>query len=126
MLSEKPRLLYDYFKQKFAQVTNPPIDPIREELVMSLVSLIGPRPNLLDLGDRRQATCGSRCRQPILTNEDLEKIRRIDDFLGDSFRTCTLSMCFPAEQGAGGPGPGAESPVRQGRAGDPSRRATTS
>jgi glutamate synthase (NADPH/NADH) large chain len=47
VLSRKSRLLYDYFKQNFAQVTNPPIDPIREELVMSLVSMIGPRPNLL-------------------------------------------------------------------------------
>ena len=49
VLSDKPKLLYNYFKQNFAQVTNPPIDPIREELVMSLVSIIGPRPNLLDL-----------------------------------------------------------------------------
>ena len=48
-LSDKSKLLYTYFKQNFAQVTNPPIDPIREELVMSLVSFIGPRPNLLDL-----------------------------------------------------------------------------
>ena len=47
VLSKKPKLLYNYFKQNFAQVTNPPIDPIREELVMSLVSMIGPRPNLL-------------------------------------------------------------------------------
>ena len=47
VLSQRPKLLYDYFKQNFAQVTNPPIDPIREELVMSLVSMIGPRPNLL-------------------------------------------------------------------------------
>ena len=47
MLSSKPKLLYNYFKQNFAEVTNPPIDPIREELVMSLVSMIGPRPNLL-------------------------------------------------------------------------------
>ena len=46
-ISNKPKLLYTYFKQNFAQVTNPPIDPIREESVMSLVSLIGPRPNLL-------------------------------------------------------------------------------
>jgi glutamate synthase (NADPH/NADH) large chain len=49
VLSRKPKLLYNYFKQNFAQVTNPPIDPIREELVMSLVSMIGPRPNLLGL-----------------------------------------------------------------------------
>src|ERR1700727_1394557 len=48
-LSDRPKLLFTYFKQNFAQVTNPPIDPIREELVMSLVSIIGPRPNLFDL-----------------------------------------------------------------------------
>src|SRR5690606_34737977 len=48
-MSDRPKLLYDYFKQNFAQVTNPPIDPIREELVMSLVSFIGPRPNIFDL-----------------------------------------------------------------------------
>jgi glutamate synthase (NADPH/NADH) large chain len=53
VLSKKPKLLYTYFKQNFAQVTNPPIDPIREELVMSLVSFIGPRPNLLDLKGRQ-------------------------------------------------------------------------
>src|SRR5690554_2338125 len=77
VLSNRPRLLYDYFKQGFAQVTNPAIDPIREELVMSLVSHIGPRPNLLALD-----TGGSHKRlevqQPILTNQDLEKIRRIE------------------------------------------------
>ena len=58
-LSSKSKLLYTYFKQNFAQVTNPPIDPIREELVMSLVSFIGPRPNLLDLEGTR-ATSASR------------------------------------------------------------------
>lgn len=62
-LSSKSKLLYTYFKQNFAQVTNPPIDPIREELVMSLVSFIGPRPNLLDLEGMSQVKrpkCGSR------------------------------------------------------------------
>jgi glutamate synthase (NADPH) large chain len=56
VLSDRPKPLFNYFKQNFAQVTNPPIDPIREELVMSLVSLIGPRPNLLGL-DERRPTC---------------------------------------------------------------------
>ena len=78
-LSIKAKLLYTYFKQNFAQVTNPPIDPIREELVMSLVSFIGPRPNLLDLeGNARRKRL--EVRQPILTNEDLEKIRCIGHF----------------------------------------------
>jgi hypothetical protein len=73
MLSKRAKLLYDYFKQNFAQVTNPPIDPIREELVMSLVSMIGPRPNLLG----RQAGTHKRLEvsaSPILTNvADLAK-----------------------------------------------------
>ena len=66
-LSDKPKQLFTYFKQNFAQVTNPPIDPIREELVMSLVSIIGPRPNLFDL----QGMAGTKrleVRQPILTD----------------------------------------------------------
>ncbi len=73
VLSRKPKLLYNYFKQNFAQVTNPPIDPIREELVMSLVSMIGPRPNLL--GHHAGTHNRLEVTQPILTNTDLEKIR---------------------------------------------------
>ena len=85
VLSDRPRLLYDYFKQNFAQVTNPPIDPIREAMVMSLVSMIGPRPNLLG----HQAGTHKRLEvsQPILTNEDLEKIRSIHETLDGAFRT---------------------------------------
>ena len=99
-LSRKSKLLYTYFKQNFAQVTNPPIDPIREELVMSLVSFIGPRPNILDLeGTSRRKRL--EVRQPILTNEDLEKIRSIGHF-EDSFDTKTLDMTYPSEQGAAG------------------------
>jgi glutamate synthase (NADPH/NADH) large chain len=99
-LSDKSKLLYTYFKQNFAQVTNPPIDPIREELVMSLVSFIGPRPNLFDLeGVSRRKRL--EVRQPILTNEDLEKIRGIGHF-EDRFDTKTLDMTYPAERGPGG------------------------
>ncbi len=99
-LSSKSKLLYTYFKQNFAQVTNPPIDPIREELVMSLVSFIGPRPNLLDLeGTARHKRL--EVRQPILTNEDLEKIRCIGHF-EDSFDTKTLDITYPVEKGAAG------------------------
>src|SRR6266704_124388 len=99
-LSDKPKLLYTYFKQNFAQVTNPPIDSIREELVMSLVSFIGPRPNLFDLkglAHRKRL----EVRQPILTNEDLEKIRSIGH-VEEQFDTRTLDITYPAEQGAGG------------------------
>jgi glutamate synthase (NADPH/NADH) large chain len=100
VLSKRPKLLYDYFKQNFAQVTNPPIDPIREELVMSLVSMIGPRPNLLG----RQAGTHKRLEvsQPILTNEDLSKIRSISELLDGSFRTATLDITWAAEEGAAG------------------------
>ncbi|MCB2100152.1 MAG: glutamate synthase subunit alpha, partial [Rhodobacterales bacterium] len=100
-LSDRPRMLFDYFKQNFAQVTNPPIDPIREELVMSLVSLIGPRPNLLDLdsgGEHKRL----EVRQPILSNLDLEKVRRIENQVDHAFRTYTLDICYPAVQGAKG------------------------
>ena len=100
VLSDRPKLLYDYFKQSFAQVTNPPIDPIREELVMSLVSLIGPRPNLLDL-DSGGSHMRLEVRQPILTNEDLEKIRHIDS-RGKTFRSITLDMSYPVSEGAAG------------------------
>lgn len=77
VLSEKPRLLYDYFKQLFAQVTNPPIDPYRENMSMSLMSFIGREKNLMEETELH-------CRQlklphPILSNEDMEKIRSIDN-----------------------------------------------
>ena len=101
VLSRRSKLLYMYFKQNFAQVTNPAIDPIREESVMSLVSLIGPRPNLLG---RNHADDHWRLevRQPVLTNGDLEKIRRITDHVGAAFRTQTLDICYPAANGAHG------------------------
>ena len=101
VLSHRTKNLFDYFKQNFAQVTNPPIDPIREELVMSLVSLIGPRPNLLDLrsaGKHRRL----EVHQPILSSVDLEKIRRIEDFEQSAFRTYTLDIVYPAKEGAAG------------------------
>lgn len=100
VLSSKSRLLYDYFKQNFAQVTNPPIDPIREELVMSLVSMIGPRPNLLG----RQAGTHKRLEvdQPILTNGDLAKIRSAEAQLDGAFRTQTIDITWEAAAGAAG------------------------
>ncbi|MGB5306739.1 MAG: glutamate synthase large subunit [Gammaproteobacteria bacterium] len=101
VLSNKSKPLANYFKQNFAQVTNPPIDPIREELVMSLVSLIGPRPNLLgheSAGEHMRL----EVRQPILSNTDIERVRHIEDHTGGAFRTCTLDICYPATHGAAG------------------------
>src|ERR1700744_4289198 len=100
VLSQKPKLLYNYFKQNFAQVTNPPIDPIREELVMSLVSMIGPRPNLLgrDAGAHKRLEVA----QPILTNADVEKIRSISTLVDGAFRTATIDCTWPASEGADG------------------------
>src|SRR6185312_6868846 len=90
-LSDRPKQLFTYFKQNFAQVTNPPIDPIREEIVMSLVSIIGPRPNLFDLEDTSN-TKRLEVRQPILTNADLEKIRAITQVADNHFKSITLDM----------------------------------
>mgnify|MGYP000644543672 CR=1 FL=1 len=101
VLSDKPKPLFNYFKQNFAQVTNPPIDPIREELVMSLVSLIGPRPNLLGHESAGEHT-RLEVQQPVLTNTDIERIRHIEDHTGGAFRTRTLDICYPAENGADG------------------------
>jgi glutamate synthase domain-containing protein 2/glutamate synthase domain-containing protein 1/glutamate synthase domain-containing protein 3 len=108
VLSDRSKMLFDYFKQCFAQVTNPPIDPIREELVMSLVSLIGPRPNLMEpegaAGHKRLEV-----RSPILSNVDLERIRRIENHVdNNAFRTYTLDMTYPAKEGAAGMAPALE------------------
>ncbi len=112
VLSRRSKHLSTYFKQNFAQVTNPAIDPIREELVMSLVSLIGPRPNLLGLNET-----GKHWRlevnQPVLTNEDLERIRHIQDNTAGAFRTHTLDITYPVEEGAAGMGEALETLCRQ-------------
>ncbi len=89
ILSKKPQLLYAYFKQLFAQVTNPAIDPIREKIVMSLESYVGPERNLLD--ETPEHCHKLRVKYPILTNEELEKIRSIKI---NSFKTKTISMLF--------------------------------
>jgi len=104
VLSSRSKHLSTYFKQNFAQVTNPAIDPIREELVMSLVSLIGPRPNLLGLNEAGRHM-RLEVKQPVLTNEDLERIRHIQDNTSGAFRTYTLDITYPADQGAAGMAP---------------------
>ncbi len=99
VLSDKAKMLDTYFKQNFAQVTNPPIDPIREELVMSLVSFIGPRPNLLDLAGTSNHM-RLEVSQPILTNDDLERIRSIGKVSENPFRTATLDITYDVANGA--------------------------
>ncbi len=100
-MSDNAKALFTYFKQNFAQVTNPPIDPIREEIVMSLVSFIGPRPNILNLEDmsiRKRL----EVRQPILTDTDLEKVRVIGDIADNQFQTKTLDCTYAAQKGSEG------------------------
>ena len=97
VLSDKPQLLYNYFKQLFAQVTNPPIDPIREELVTSTTLTLGSEGNLID-------SQPDNCRQirlpiPILKNSDLEKLRRIEQ---PGIKTMTLPILFDPKQGKSG------------------------
>jgi glutamate synthase (NADPH/NADH) large chain len=101
VLSNRAKPLYNYFRQLFAQVTNPPIDPIREEMVMSLTSIIGPRPNLLAM-DEGEPQLRLEVHQPILTNVDVEKIHHIDQYTDNRFRTMILSSCYAADHGAGG------------------------
>ena len=96
-LSDKPQPLFNYFKQLFAQVTNPPIDPIREEMVMSLISYIGTERNILDETPQHCHTL--KLPHPILTNTHLEKLRRVSR--GD-FLATTLPMLFASEEGAKG------------------------
>ena len=88
-LSDKPRMLYDYFKQLFAQVTNPPIDSIREEIIMSLECYIGPEPNLLETN--RKHAHRLRIRHPILTNEELAAIKHMDH---RGWRSKTIDITF--------------------------------
>ncbi|MBF0161289.1 MAG: glutamate synthase large subunit [Magnetococcales bacterium] len=97
VLSDRPVLLFNYFKQLFAQVTNPPIDPIREELVMSLFTQLGPNGNLL--AEEPSHVRRIWLPQPILTNSELEKIRAIDT---DPLRAKTLSILYPADAGPEG------------------------
>ena len=97
VLSDRPQLLYNYFKQLFAQVTNPPIDAIREELVTSTEVMIGSEQNLLE---PRPENCRQiKIKTPILTNEELEKLRHLNRLY---FRTVTLPILYnPAEDGSG-------------------------
>ena len=98
VLSDKSKTLYHYFKQLFAQVTNPPIDPIREELVTSLVSFIGPKPNLLGI-DEMNPPIRLEVGQPVLDFYEMEKIRHIERYTEGKFRSWELDICYPAKWG---------------------------
>ena len=98
VLSDKNKTLYNYFKQLFAQVTNPPIDPIREELVTSLVSFIGPKPNLLGI-DELNPPLRLEVNQPVVDFFEMEKIRHIDRYTQGKFKSYELDICYPAAWG---------------------------
>ena len=101
VLSNKNKILYHYFKQLFAQVTNPPIDSIRENMVMSLVSFIGPKPNLLDTNNINPPM-RLEVSQPILDLDDMSKIRHIEHYTGGKFRSHELDICYPVAWGKEG------------------------
>jgi glutamate synthase (ferredoxin) len=97
VLSNKPQLLYNYFKQLFAQVTNPPIDPIREEIITSTETMVGSRGGLLN--SKPESCALIKLKQPILTNEELEKLRQVNR---PGFQAATLPILFAAADGAKG------------------------
>ena len=101
VLSNKDKSLYNYFKQLFAQVTNPPIDPIRENMVMSLVSFVGPKPNLLDTNNINPPM-RLEVSQPILDFDEMAKIRHIEHYTNGKFRTYELDICYPVAWGKDG------------------------
>ncbi len=101
VISNKLKPLYHYFKQLFAQVTNPPIDPIREQMVMSLVTFVGPRPNLLDK-DNINPPMRLEVTQPVLDFHEMAKIREIDKHTGGKFKSYELDICYPVAWGKDG------------------------
>ncbi len=101
VLSDKNKPLYNYFKQLFAQVTNPPIDPIRENIVMSLVSFIGPKPNLLDI-NAVNPPMRLEVPQPILDFDDMARLRGIERHTAAKFKSHELDITYPVEWGGEG------------------------
>jgi glutamate synthase (NADPH/NADH) large chain len=101
VMSNKLKPLYSYFKQLFAQVTNPPIDPIREAMVMSLVSFIGPKPNLLDTNNVNPPM-RLEVSQPVLGFNDMARLRSISLHTGGKFKSYELNICYPVAWGKEG------------------------
>ncbi|HTH40826.1 MAG TPA: glutamate synthase-related protein, partial [Rhodocyclaceae bacterium] len=103
VLSAKNKPLYHYFKQLFAQVTNPPIDPIREEIVMSLTSFIGPKPNLMGIANPNEGlTPRLEVHQPVLLADDLARLRNIDKLTKGKFKSLVVDITYPVSKGAAG------------------------
>ena len=101
ILSKRQQPLYHYFRQLFAQVTNPPIDPIREAVVMSLVSFIGPRPNLLDI-NATNPSLRLEIAQPILDVANMARLRAIEQSSGGKFRKSEIDITYPLAWGKEG------------------------
>ena len=101
VLSSRSKPLYNYFRQLFAQVTNPPIDPIREAVVMSLRSFIGPKPNLLDI-NAANPTMRLEVSQPILDFNDMARLRSIAEHTRGKFKPFELDITYPAAWGREG------------------------
>jgi glutamate synthase (NADPH/NADH) large chain len=101
VMSNKNKTLYHYFRQLFAQVTNPPIDPIREAMVMSLVSFIGPKPNLLDTNNINPPM-RLEVSQPVLNYADIAKLRNISAHTSGKFKSYELNICYPVAWGKEG------------------------
>jgi glutamate synthase (NADPH/NADH) large chain len=101
VLSSRAKPFYNYFRQLFAQVTNPPIDPIREQMVMSLVSFIGPKPNLLDINNVNPPL-RLEVNQPVLDDKEMARIRGISELTGNKFRSFELNISYPAAWGPDG------------------------
>ena len=100
VLSDKPQLLYNYFKQLFAQVTNPPVDGIREEIIMAMETTIGAEYNLLEPSPRSARQI--KLKSPILKNDELDKLRQLDGKGPGNFKSVTLPILYPVHEGEKG------------------------
>jgi glutamate synthase (NADPH/NADH) large chain len=101
VLSNRSKPFYNYFRQLFAQVTNPPIDPIREQMVMSLVSFIGPKPNLLDINNVNPPL-RLEIAQPVLDRDAMAQLRSVAEYTGNKFRSYEVDITYPSAWGAEG------------------------
>ena len=97
VLSDRPQLLYNYFKQLFAQVTNPPLDGIREEIVTDISLSLGPEFNLFEISPEHSKKLSIQ--NPVISNEDLDKIRNLDT---EDFKTASISTLYEINNGLNG------------------------